>query len=335
VLNDAAPIPLPCAPATAFSLEDGDEIAAMTASLEGQGDVVDGEITGFHPRGIETDLRLSFGEAGGPAFTREPARVVGLTSLQAEPTAGGGDVLVVRAGVVCEALATARSTISETAPPAPTALPLEPTRGFPREASSTAPPTTSAVTIPPVVSSSDFDVAFVTPETVVRARAKAGWTGGRSARAPEAEAMFGRLTDFGAWSEYFGDAPAVLVVRVAPKLVEGFWKRLAREAARTQGAALPPFKDFKTSFLRLRASCGSTEVTPIHPFVIEHAIGDARVVREGLYVFGPDAFGPHCGSVTLTLWSEQAPEKADTLTIDPNVVDQIWQDFAPYRAAAR
>jgi hypothetical protein len=118
-------------------------------------------------------------------------------------------------------------------------------------------------------------------------------------------------------------------------MVEGFWKRLAREAARTQGAELPPFKDFKTDFLRLRASCGGAEVTPIHPFVLEHPVSEKDVIREGLYVFGPDALGPHCGGVTLSLYSEKAPEKADTIAVDPKVIDQIWQDFAPWRTAAR
>ena len=40
-------------------------------------------------------------------------------------------------------------------------------------------------------------------------------------------------------------------------MVEGFWKRLGREAARTQGAVLPAFKDFKTRFIRMNASCGA------------------------------------------------------------------------------
>jgi hypothetical protein len=139
--------------------------------------------------------------------------------------------------------------------------------------------------------------------------------------------------DFGPWSEYFSDVPAVLLVRATPKLVEGFWKRLAREAARTQGAALPAFKAFKNDFVRMRISCGADEVTPLHPFALEHAISDKDVMREGLYVFAADALGPHCGTVTLSLYSEDAPEKADSVTLDAKLVDQIWQDFAPFRAS--
>jgi hypothetical protein len=182
------------------------------------------------------------------------------------------------------------------------------------------------------MASMDFDVAFITPPMVHRARQRAGWTGGQSARSPEAEARLGRLTEFGAWSEYFSDLPPVLIVRVAPKMVEGFWKRLGREAARTQGADLPPFKDFKSSFQQMRATCAGVEVTPIHPFVLEHSVSEKKIIREGLYVFDPDAFGPQCGTVTLSLYAEAQPERADTLTPTRAVIDKIWNDFAPYRA---
>ena len=141
-------------------------------------------------------------------------------------------------------------------------------------------------------------------------------TGGRSGRSPEAETRLGRLTEFGAWSDYFADPPPVVIVRVTPKLVEGFWKRLAREAARTQGAELPPFKDFTTSFASMRASCGSADVVPVQPFVLEHRVSEAKVVREGLYVFDPAAFAPPCARVTLSIHAEKASEKGDTVTID-------------------
>jgi hypothetical protein len=75
-------------------------------------------------------------------------------------------------------------------------------------------------------------------------------------------------------------------------------------------------------------------VTPIHPFVIEQRVDENRVVYEGLYVLDPGAIGPHCGTVTLTLFSEKDPQKGDIRVIEPAVLEQIWQDFAPYRAAA-
>ena len=37
----------------------------------------------------------------------------------------------------------------------------------------------------------------------------------------------------------------------------------------------------------------------------------------------------------LTLFSDKAPEKGDTRVIDPKILQQIWHDFAPFRAAPR
>ncbi len=71
---------------------------------------------------------------------------------------------------------------------------------------------------------SSFDIAFITP-----AIAFAGMQ----------ETM-----DFGQWSSYVADHPAVLLVRVTPKQVESLWVKVARGAAMTQGIALPPIKHF-------------------------------------------------------------------------------------------
>jgi hypothetical protein len=96
---------------------------------------------------------------------------------------------------------------------------------------------------------------------------------------------------------------------------------------------LPAFKRFRSGFLRMRAFCGETEVAPIHPFRIEQHISDTEAIYEGLYVFDPAALTPSCGSVKLVLYSEKEPEKADTKIVDAKVVQQVWQDFAPYRDA--
>ena len=138
--------------------------------------------------------------------------------------------------------------------------------------------------------------------------------------------------EFSNWTDYVADGPTVLLVRVTPKQVENFWTTVARGAARLQGVALPPITHFKSGFARLRAFCGDAEVTPIHPFLLERRISEREAVYEGLYVFDPDALGPQCGTVALELFSDKAPAKADRAAIDAKVIQQIWQDFAPYRA---
>ena len=101
---------------------------------------------------------------------------------------------------------------------------------------------------------------------------------------PEAERRAEALMDFGRWSDYVADdPPPVLFVRVTPRLVEGFWRMVARGAAQTQGMSLPPMKHFKAGFARMQAFCGDTQMTPIHPFVLERAISQTDTIDEGLY----------------------------------------------------
>ena len=49
----------------------------------------------------------------------------------------------------------------------------------------------------------------------------------------------------------------------------------------------------------------------------------------------PEALGPQCPSVKLVMYSDKEPAKGDTRVIEPAVVRQIWQDFAPYGSTTR
>jgi hypothetical protein len=185
------------------------------------------------------------------------------------------------------------------------------------------------------MSSSDFDIAFLTPVLIYGAQhpPQSGMrTGAAVTRAPELQQ--GRQispTDFLDWSDYFADAPPVLVVRVTPKLAESFWTTVARGAAYTQGVAVPSIKHFKPGFSRLRVFCADVEVTPIHPFTLERRVSESDAIREGLYVFDPQALGPQCKSVKLMLYSEKEPGRQDTRPVDPQLLERIRRDFAPYR----
>jgi hypothetical protein len=119
------------------------------------------------------------------------------------------------------------------------------------------------------------------------------------------------------------DAPLVLLVRISPQFEEAMWKTLARGYAALQGVWLNSFKSFTANFLRMRAYCGESEVLPVHPFIIEHAIPDRSPIREGLYVFEAGAFGPHCPVITFSMFSEKDPQRADTKVIDPKVFEEL------------
>ena len=230
--------------------------------------------------------------------------------------------------------------MSGAAPPSAARLPVEPMQPFPIDALEEASRRPLAGPKPYSMSSADFDVVLITPVLTYSAQRQPEQAGrfGRSSGTgvPDAGQAFLRaITDFGAWSEYVGEFPPVLMVRATPKLAEGFWTKVARGAARTQGVSIPPIMRFKSGFSRMRAFCGEVEVRPIHPFTLELRVSDKDTIHEGLYVFDPGALGPHCASVRLVLYSANEPEKGDTRVVDSAVIQQIWHDFAPFRALSR
>lgn len=219
-----------------------------------------------------------------------------------------------RLGDVCELMVKAEALMKTATPPSPTHLPVEPTAQFPADVLNNARTGRAVGQTAYQIAATDFDLAFITPLHLAAAQ-------GRRA-----------AVDFKNWNEYVMEQPSVLLVRATPKLVEGFWTKVARGAASTQGMSLPPMKRPKAGFARMRAYCGDTEVTPIHPFKLEHNVSDKETMFEGLYVFDPSAFPPTCGPVKFLLYSEKAPEKADTRPVDPTLIQQLWQDFAPLRS---
>ncbi|MGH9374126.1 MAG: hypothetical protein ACRD15_21640, partial [Vicinamibacterales bacterium] len=185
------------------------------------------------------------------------------------------------------------------------------------------------------LSSSSYDVTFITPPLLYAAQHRAEQVKARDrtrARGMPDPRTIDPLDDFSNWSAYVAGMPPVLMIRATPKLAEGFWTKVARGAAQTQGVSVPPIKRFKPGFGRLEAFCGTVEVTPIHALRIEQRVSESDAVYEGLYVFDPGALGPDCGSVKLVLYSEKEPRNADTRVVDPKLVQQVWNDFAPYRA---
>ena len=321
------PIPLGCAQPAKLP-PDGQDLFAIEAPLRGPKRMTAGTV----------ELNLRSGSEGGPVFGADGA-VVGITSVV--------ESRIIRTDAVCEAVASAEKKMKDAAPPAATHLPVDPSKPFPVEALKDALTRRTGSLNPYQMSTSDFDVAFLTPVHVygdqfppspLRGFGAAGRSEPQPGRGrpagpstPAAPPVARPLLDFGNWSEYVADVPPVLLIRVTPKMVERFWTTVGRAAARTQGVDLPAFKHVKSGFARMRVFCGDAEVTPIHPFTVEQRVSEREAVDEGLYVFDPGALGPQCGSVKLVLYSEKEPAKGDTRAVDPRVVQQIWQDFAPYR----
>ncbi len=323
------PVPLDCADGSRPAFADGQRLVAIGAPLRGQKDVSSGSVIRVEPHATVADFRLAPGSSGGPVFSTGGG-VVGLSSVvDDQDERRRRDARIVPVDDACEVVRSAKKAMQTAQRPVATRRAVEPLRAFPVDALDAAVQRRAGNLSPYQMSSSDFDIAFLTSVVVYGAQHNAQQL---NTRAPEVREKQIAATDFGDWSEYFADAPPVLVIRVTPKLAESFWTTVARGAASTQGVALPPIKHFKPGFLRLHVFCGDVEVTPIHPFTIERRVSETDAIREGLYVFDPQALGPHCKSVKLVLYSEKEPNKQDARAVDPQVIERIWQDFAPYRA---
>jgi S1-C subfamily serine protease len=329
------PLPLDCAHGSKPRVANGDRVVALGAPLHGPKDLSLGEVIRVEPRASVADFRLAPGSTGGPVFSTAGG-IVGIASIvDDQDERSRRDARIVPVDDACSVVGAAEKAMQTAKRPVATRLPVEPLQPFPVEALDAAVQRGNNLSAYQM-SSSDLDVTFLTPVLVsgaqhttaeANARADRGRTRGPELRQGSQVAA----TDFGDWSEYFADVPTVLVVRVTPKLAESFWTTVARGAAYTQGVALPPIKHFKPGFSRLLAFCGDVEVLPIHPFTLEQRVSETDAVREGLYIFEPRAFGPHCKSVRLVLYSDKGP-KPETRTVDPQMIQRIWDDFAPYRA---
>lgn len=323
-------VPLGCgqpAPSPAV----GDELIGLEAPLRQPKGAIAGEVTRVASRVIESDLLPGTGGSGGPVFSSRGVFIGILSDGDERMRRNAADVRVVRAAEVCEVVARAQKVLPTSAPPPATPLPVEPTTPYP-----TATLTDAATLLtrhPPFqATSSGFDITFLTPVHIHGGREQRIAASGRSMRAGAAWLKARLATEFANWDDYVAEVPPVVFIRVTPKMVESVWMKIARGAAYTQGVALPAIKRLSSGFSSMTVWCGEREVTPVHPFVLGIEVSDTETVSEGLYAFAPDAVTPACGTVRLDLRSQKDPAKADVVTVDPKVLEQIWADFAAYRA---
>lgn len=279
----------------------------------------------FGPKDADPSLVVSAGGAGGPVFAGD-GRVIGLSSpTESGDTRGLVGVRVVSAGNICAALEAARVKLTA-APPDATRLPVERARTAADDVLGGG----RAFSLGSYqLSTSDFDLTLLTPVVFAGVRGRLDFTGARDRELNGLRVA----ADFENWSGYVAEAPPLLYVRVTPRLVEGFWMKVARGAASTQGAAIPPIKRLRPGFSRMRVLCGGKDVTPVHPFRIQARISETDAVEEGFYAFDPSAIGPACGTVSIVLSSVKDPDKTETRTVDPAIVRRIWEDLAGARSA--
>ena len=319
-------VPLGCALPSRPAIVEGQEILAIGAAILRDKIVTVGVVNRAEPRAAVSDLAMPGGSTGGPVFAS--GAVVGITTIADDQDGGArGDTRVVRIDDVCAVLDAAQTKIKGAAAPSGTHLPVEPAAPLSLASLKDAAASRTGPIGPYQMSSSDFDIAFVTPLLTYDARqqlAREEDPRNRDIFRPDAgQAARRALVEFGNWSEYMANTPRVLAIRVTPKLVEGFWTTVARGAAETQGMSLPPIKHVKTGFARC-AFCGSTEVAP-SPVQDRAASLRATGERRSLHL-RPPRWARTVGRQTRCSIQRRNP-KADSRPIDPKLLQQIFQDF--------
>ena len=278
----------------------------------------------FGPKDIRTSLAAT---TGGPVFDGD-ARLVGLLAeIDAVDAASTADVVVVPVSRVCEALATARGRLAEGPTPDAARLPVEPDTRVSRADVRGAALGRAFGLGSYQTSTADFDITWLTPVLFSLAEGRRGWSG---VRADELNGL--RVaTEFENWRDYVEEAPPLVYVRVTPRLVEGFWMKLARGAASLQGAQIPPLKRLRPGFSAMRLLCGGREIAPVHPFKIQSRVSETDAIDEGFYAFDPAEITTACGSVSLVLSSVKDPSRTETRTIDAAIIRRVQDDFAAIR----
>lgn len=337
-LPSARPVKLGVAKDGKPAVGENDQVFAIDATLDGAKNLTSGSVSRVSTRTVVTDLRLDPESAGAPVFNVDGDVVAMTTTGESGVDLYRVSDKSVRIDDVRAAIADAGKKMTGSAPPSGI-LPLEPERPADDEALKAAANKRAGGLSPYQVPATDFDVYILTPPLIYGSQHPPERTNSRDlareARNPELmQRSLRALSDFGNWSDYVSANQPVVYIRATPKLVENFWTTVARGAASTQGVAIPAIKHVKTGFSSMRVYCGANEVTPIHPLKIERRLDDGRDIYEGLYVFDPAALGPECGTVKVSLYSEKEPEKADTRTIDPKILEQVRNDFG-YRDARK
>ncbi|MGA7792023.1 MAG: S1C family serine protease [Candidatus Acidiferrales bacterium] len=298
-------------------------------------------------RAIISDVNIiNHGNSGGPLFN-SLGEVIGITTFSVPGRGGSGLTGIVRIDQTTPTLEQARKKMRDISLPSARLLPVEPTDPYPLGSFKEALRSTKFDRKPYFLSMGGFDVALRTPVLDYETQEETGLAAAqeKEKRTKQIKGAvqntFDPLEDLRDWNEYVGAHKPVLLVEAEPQLRESFLTGLGRELtpAIVMYAGGSRMR-FKADFYRMKLLCGGKEVEPIQPGKAANVVNahgsfvnvtDATYV--GIYSYPPDAITPSCGKVTLQIYSEKEPGKAESKELDQKSIDRVWNDFRPYLAA--
>ena len=325
---------------------EGERVFTIGSPLGLKKIITSGIVSKVEERAILSDVNINHGNSGGPLFN-SLGEVIGMTTFLVPGGNGPGVAGVVRIDQAFPVLEQARKKRKDVELPSARLLPVEPSDPYPIDSLKETVRPAGFDTKPYIFTVGGFDVALGTPVLQYALQSEMG----RAAvfeknkrtkkRNERGESKFEPLQDLHEWAEYTGEFKPVLLVQAAPQLRETFASMLGRELAPSTELFTggPRFK-FKTDFYRMKLFCGSREVEPIQPGKAAAVVSahnpfvnatDATYV--GIYSYPPEAISPSCGKVTLQIFSEKDPDKAESRDLDQKSIERVWEDFKPYLAA--
>jgi S1-C subfamily serine protease len=325
---------------------EGERVFTIGSPLGLEKIITAGIVSKVEARAIISDVNINHGNSGGPLFN-SVGEVIGITTFLVPGGNGPGVAGIVRIDRTLSVVEQARKKMTDVFQPSARLLPVEPGDPYPLDSLKEMARIDKLDRKPYVFSFGGYDVALGTPllEYELRQEVTRKATHEKEKRSRTRDDNGGNtfepLQDLHGWAEYTGDYKPVLLVQVAPQLRETFASILGRELApSTELFTGGPRFRFKTDFYRMKLLCGAKEVEAIQPgkaatVVNAHGafvnVTDATYV--GIYSYPPDAISPSCGKVTLQIFSEKDPGKAESRDLDQKTIDRVWNDFRPYLAA--
>ncbi len=150
------------------------------------------------------------------------------------------------------------------------------------------------------------------------------------------------------WGDYVNQMRPVVHLLVVPEVSatgkSTFLSLLTLGVGLMSGSAmvLPADFKFKADFEEMALTCDGRLVTPIQRGKIEfiksltsYLKTKQRTAYAGVYTYAAESFAPDkCKQMSLQIVSQQSPATPEIRVVDPKMVQQVWNDFEPYRRHA-
>jgi S1-C subfamily serine protease len=315
------------------TLLEGERVFTIGNPLDQEKVLTSGIVSKVSDDAIISDININPGNSGGPLFNSS-GMVVGITTYGIERNSGPGLSGILPISVALESLADAKAKAASAPIPSARLLPVIPAAKYPPDGLR-ALGTKAWEKKVYYFTAGEFEVEIVTPVTAFSA-AQEQATRAEKERDKRAKKAGATPAEAPQASNIDAKYDAVIRLHARPRLRTAWMKSLG-EGMVTGGMA-PNTMHFKADFLRMRLLCGTNVIEPIVPGRVPlTVVGQNAYVRvndatyEGLYTYPADAISPQCQQVTLEIYSVKDPDKPVTHPLDGNAVQQIWNDFEPYR----